>query len=198
MHLITFIYLIIVYSYVGFSLKLIDQINDEDYELNVVAKNIILYSSAILAGIGMAIDIYSASIGLTLIFGLLFTKKINVLDFKIYAIVVSSVMFITSIFNFFYVFLNLYSIIITMILLIIGIIADELLNNYLDTLSIENPFFKNLTSIRPLLKILVFVLPLVGLFTFYHAFIIILFDISYDVCKVITEKQMKNKGNPIE
>ncbi len=194
MHLTVFVFYLIVYFYVGFSLKLIDQIHDENYELNSTAKNIILLSSAILAGIGMGWDLYNACIGLTLILGLFLTKKINVIDFKIYAIVALSSMFTISIFNFFYVFLHLYNIILTMVILIIGIMLDELLNNYLDSLSINNPFFNNLTSIRPILKIIVFIIPIFNIFTFYHAFIILLFDIGYDLCRFITEKQLKNRS----
>ena len=182
-----------IFFYVGFSLKLIDQVNDEGYNLNSTIKNIILYSSAIIAGIGMILNLYNAAIGLTLIIGLLLSKKVNVFDFKIYAIIVPSTMVVFSFFNQFYVFLNLHLIILTIIILLIGIILDELLNNYFDSLSINNPIFKNLTSIRPILKIIAFLLPLFNIFTFYHSFQILLFDIGYDLTKVITEKQMKNK-----
>jgi len=178
---------------VGFSLKLIDQVNDEDYKLNSKVKYIILFSSAIIAGIGMILDLYNAAIGLTLILGLLISKKVNVLDFQIYAVVVPLTMVAFSFFNQFYIFLNLHLIILTIIILLVGIILDELLNNYLDSLSINNKLFKSLTSIRPILKIVAFLLPLFNIFTFYHSFQILLFDIGYDLTKVITEKQMKNK-----
>ena len=192
---ILFIIYVSVYTYVGFSLKLIDQINDENYELNSILKYIILISSPILGGIVMGMDAYNGSIGLMLILGLFFAKKINVTDFKIYAILAVVAMLITSILNQFYIFTNFLIIIPTTIILLVSVIADELLNEFLDSKKVEHPFVKNLMSIRPILKVIVFILPLFYLFTYYHAIMMLCFDIAYDLTKYYTENRMNGKEN---
>lgn len=192
MELILFILFLLVYIYTGFSLKLIDQVNDENFELNSKIRTAILLSSPILAGVVMGMDVYNASVGLMLIVGLLLTKKVNVLDFKIYALLVISSMMVVSVFNQFYVFLNYLSIIITTIILLIAVIADEYLNEFLDSKNIENPILKKLASIRPILKIIVFTLPIFNLFTFYHAFMVLGLDIAYDLTNYFTKRKMQN------
>ena len=190
---ILFIIYVTVYIYTGFSLKLIDQINDENFELNSKIKNIILISSPIFAGIVMGLDVYNGSIGLMLITGLFFTKKVNVTDFKIYSILTILAMLITSMFNQFYVFSNFLIIIPTTFILFTSVIADELLNEFLDSKKVEHPFVKNFMSIRPILKVIVFILPLFYLFTYYHAIMMLCFDIAYDLTKYFTEKKMNMK-----
>ena len=197
MELIFFVSCLAIYTFTGFSIKLIDQVNDENFEINNKMKIFILILSPILAGVFMGIDIYVASIGLTLLLGLFIANKINVKDFRIYAILVLASMLIVSIFNYFYIFLNIFSIIITLIFLLIGVVLDEILNNYLDSKSIQHPVFKHLTSIRPILKIIVFILPIFNLFTYYHAVIVLFFDFAYDSTKYLTEKQM-NRMSQIE
>ncbi|MFX1294890.1 MAG: hypothetical protein ACFFD2_08555 [Promethearchaeota archaeon] len=192
MELKLFIFYVLVYIYTGFSLKLIDQVNDENFKLNPKIKTMILLSSPILAGIVMGIDLYNASVGLMLILGLFFARKINTLDFKIYTIIVISSMLIVNIINQFYIFLNFLSIIFTTIILLMAVIADEILNELLDSKCFTNLFLKNLASIRPILKIIVFILPLFNLFTYYHAIMMLCFDITYDLIRYITERKMKN------
>ncbi|NVM52444.1 MAG: hypothetical protein HWN66_01990 [Candidatus Helarchaeota archaeon] len=193
MELVLFIFYILVYIYTGFSLKLIDQVNDENFELNPIIKIGILFSSPILAGIVMGMDIYNASVGLMLILGLFVTKKINVLDFKIYAVFVITSMLVVSVINQFYVFLNFLLILPTTIILLFAVIADELLNEFLDSKNIKNPFFKKLASIRPILKIIIFILPLFNLFTFFHAIMMLSFDIAYDLTRYFTERKMNKE-----
>ena len=190
---ILFILYLLVYIYTGFSLKLLDQVNDENFNLNPKIKFVILFSSPILAGIVMGMDVYNASIGLMLILGLFFARKVDVFDFRIYVILVIGAMVVMSVFNQFYVFLNFLSIIPTIIILLIAVIADELLNEFLDSKNIENPFIKNLASIRPILKIIVFILPLFNLFTYYHAVMMLCFDIIYDLTRYFTERKLKSE-----
>ncbi|NHI93856.1 MAG: hypothetical protein EAX96_15315 [Candidatus Lokiarchaeota archaeon] len=189
MDLLIFFLYVFAYIFLGFSLKLIDQINDENYEINNKIKIIILISAPILGGIVMGTDLFNASIGLMLILGLFFAKKVNVTDFKIFGTLAIIAMFVMSIFNNFYVFLNFINIIPTTIILLIAIIADELLNEYLDSKKFERPIFKNLMSIRPILKVMVFILPIFNLFTYYHAIMLLCFDIAYDLTKYFTEKK---------
>jgi len=189
-----FVFYLLVYIYTGFALKLIDQVNDENFELNRKLTVVILVSSPILAGIVMGMDLYNGSVGLMLIIGLFFTKKINVRDFKIYALLVVCSMVVVSLFNQFYVFVNFLSIILTIILLLVAVIADELLNAFFDSKKIENGFLKKLASIRPILKIVAFSLPFFNLFTFYHAFMVLGLDIAYDLTKYYTEREMEKEG----
>lgn len=186
-----FVFYLLVYIYTGFALKLIDQVNDENFELNRKLKDVILVSSPILAGIVMGMDLYNGSVGLMLIIGLFFTKKINVRDFKIYTLLVVCSMLVVSLFNQFNVFVNLLSILIITVLLLLAVIADELVNGFLDSKNIENSILKKLASIRPILKIVAFVLPLFTPFTFYHAFMILSLDISYDLTNYFTECKIK-------
>lgn len=186
-----FVFYLLVYIYTGFALKLIDQVNDENFELNRKLKDVILVSSPILAGIVMGMDLYNGSIGLMLIIGLFFTKKINVRDFKIYALLVVCSMVVVSLFNQFYVFVNFLSILIITVLLLLAVIADELVNGFLDSKYIENSILKKLASIRPILKIVAFVLPLFTPFTFYHAVMILCLDIAYDLTNYFTECKIK-------
>ncbi len=186
-----FVFYLLVYIYTGFALKLIDQVNDENFKLDPKKKIIILVTSPILAGIVMGMEPYNGSVGLMLILGLIFTKKVNVRDFKIYAILVVSSMFVVSVFNQFYVFLNFLSIILTIIFLLLAVIADEFLNEFLDSKDIKNPILKKVASIRPILKIVAFILPLFNLFTFYHAVMILGLDIAYDLTNYFTEPKIK-------
>lgn len=189
-----FLFYFWVYCYTGFSLKLIDQVNDEGFKVKIWIKNVIIISSPILAGIVMGLDLYNGSVGLILIIGLLFTKKINVKDFKIYTILVLCSMVLISISNQFYVFVNFPSIILTIIFLLVGVMADELLNNFLDSRNFSSPIIKKVAEIRPILKIVAFILPILNLFTFYHAIMILGLDIAYDLTRYFTEEKMKKEG----
>ncbi len=174
-------------------MKLIDQVNDEKFELDSKIEITILLSSAILTGIFMGTDVYNGSVGLMLILGLLLAKKVDVLDFKIYALLTISSMLIVSIFNQFYVFLNFLSIIITTMILLLAVIADEYLNEFMDSKSIKNWVFKRLATSRPILKIIVLILPLFDLFTYYNALFVLSLDITYHLTTYLTERKMKKE-----
>lgn len=191
MELLEFILYILVYSYTGFALKLIDQMNDEDFPLNTKIKFLILISSPVFAGLVMGLDIYNASVGLMLIFGLLIAKKVNVLDFKIYAVITIASMVLISISNQFFIFENFLLVLPTTLILLIAVIADEIFNNYLDSKQFTNSLIKSLAVIRPILKIIVFILPILNLFTFYHAVQVLCLDIAYDFTRYFTEQKLK-------
>ncbi|MHA1265939.1 MAG: hypothetical protein ACTSRS_11975 [Candidatus Helarchaeota archaeon] len=186
-----FILFVMVYFYTGFSLKLLDQINDENFSVNNKLKFCILISSPFLASIVMALDLYNASVGLMLIFGLFLSKKVNVTDFKFYAIITIGSMTLMSFINQFYVFVNFVSILPTTLILLLAVISDEIINEFLDKHPFKNSIVRNLASIRPILKIIAFSLPLFNLFTWYHAFQVLSLDIAYDLTKYCTERKMK-------
>lgn len=163
--------LVLGYALIGGGLKYIDQV----YDVHIFDKKL-ASALALLCGIIMgtliAVDWASSVILTSIILGVLFAGKIDNKDFITVTVLSFAIPFLYTLFinpNYQFQALMLYSII-SLVLLGIG---DELLDKIGDKKHIK------MLTIRPLLKLGVLALAIMGIFDYEHFLAFIGFDTAY-------------------
>lgn len=166
--------LILSYAFIGGGIKLLDHLTDE------IAKSrqrqllnwLLSISLIIIINIWVIVDFYTAVFTLALVFGLLGARKVD----NIYFIIVAVISLYVALYQIFGVFLFLLP---TLFALIPAVILDEVIHSVAQ--KIAQPTLQWVLTHRPLVKIVVLILPFFGLLTFIHAFGFWCFDIAYDL-----------------
>lgn len=174
--------LIVMYGIIGGGLKYIDEIYDTK---NFKFKHVRILSTIIglLMGYVMAIDINSFIILLSVIISVGIAGKIDNEAFKW----VASLALIPPVFS--TIFMHNISIILTLPLLLLSIsgICDE----YLDEIGDKNGY--SLLTLRPLMKIMIIMLWVLGFFEIVYVFAFFSFDIFYSIIGIYSHKKGKKK-----
>ncbi|MFX1476178.1 MAG: hypothetical protein ACFFCO_11965 [Promethearchaeota archaeon] len=164
------------YAYIGAAIKFLDDVHDHNWFFRgrtPICWSLAL-STAILSGIWMAIDTYSAALALALIISLSLTWKVDNRYFVTISILALLVAFLLG-----FHLIFLLPALITLVVLIPTFALDEILH------ALPNPthhgFTRWLLHRRPLAKIMVVVLSCYFLFTFHHTLAFWSFDIAYDL-----------------
>lgn len=164
------------YAYIGGAIKFLDDVHDRSWFFR--GRTPICWSLAIgtamLSGIWMAIDPYSAALALALIISLSLVWKVDNRYFVTIPLLTLLVAFLLG-FHWF----SLTPSFVTLVVLIPTFIIDELLHALAKPVHHILPRW--LLHRRPLAKIMVVVLSYYCLFTFHHALAFWSFDITYDI-----------------
>jgi hypothetical protein len=166
--------LILSYAFIGGGIKLLDHLTDE------VAKSrqrqlIHLFLSiglVILINIWVILDFYTALLALALVFGLLGARKVD----NIYFTIIAVISLYVALYQILSIFLFLLP---TLFVLILVVILDEVIHSVAP--KITQPALQWVLTHRPLVKIVVLILPFFGLLTFIHTIGFWCFDIAYDL-----------------
>ncbi len=166
--------LILSYAFIGGGIKLLDYLTDE------IAKSrqrqllnwFLSISLIVIINIWVILDFYTAVLALALVFGLLGARKVD----NIYFIIVAVISLYVALYKIFGVFLFLLP---TLFALILAVILDEVIHSVAQ--EIAQPTLQWVLTHRPLVKIVVLILPFFGLLTFIHTIGFWCFDIAYDL-----------------
>jgi hypothetical protein len=166
--------LILSYAFIGGGIKLLDHLTDE------IAKSrqrqllhwFLSISLIIIINIWVILDFYTAVLALALVFGLLGARKVD----NIYFTIIAVICLYFALFQIYSVFLFLLP---TLFALIIAVILDEVIHSVAQKLT--QPALQWVLTHRPLVKIIVLILPFFGLLTFIHTIGFWCFDIAYDL-----------------
>ncbi|MFX0168025.1 MAG: hypothetical protein ACFE89_01600 [Candidatus Hodarchaeota archaeon] len=166
--------LISSYAFIGAGIKYIDQIVDHqrNSRKNSLSSWLLTFCLTLVTSLWVFLDRFSAILAFALILGLLGTRKVDNHYFIVIALVVLPACVITL------VQVNLFILLASLLPLIVSAIADELLHN--TALKITNRYVQWVCVHRPLLKIVVIILPFFSLLTFTHAIAFWSFDLAYD------------------
>ena len=168
------IVLISSYTFIGGSIKYIDQIIDQPLSshkhpwiLWFLTLNLVVITALLVF-----FDYFTAILAIALVLGLLLTRKVDNKFFAVIAIMVFPIGI--------WVFLQLplTFLLASLIPLLVSVMIDELLHGVVQRLS--SPTLRRVLAHRPVLKIAVIILPLFGLLTFVHTVAFWSFDIAYD------------------
>lgn len=177
------LFIILFWMYIGFELKFLDQVVDEDRPLNKVVTYAMIAFTGFVAGFFMVGDSFTGGAGLSLIFGMVLANKI---DNRLWVIQVTAVVYIYILFlAYSFSFLPGYtfdwiSIIITFIFVMVFAIMDEVVHDMGD--KINNKLLKKFLDHRPILDGAIFFMAFVFPFMlWYHAVGFLLFDAMYDL-----------------
>ncbi|MFW9983614.1 MAG: hypothetical protein ACFFCB_02665 [Candidatus Odinarchaeota archaeon] len=166
--------LILSYGFIGGGIKLLDHLTDEITQSR--QRKLLIWflsiSLIIIINIWVILDFYTAVLALALAFGLLGARKVDNIYFTIIAVI--SLYF--ALFQIYSVFLFLLP---TLFALITAVILDEVIHSVAQKLT--QPALQWMLTHRPLVKILVLILPVFGLLTFIHTIGFWGFDIAYDL-----------------
>lgn len=164
------------YAFIGGSIKYLDDITDR---LQAKSKRnpmnwVLTVSIAALVNIWAFFDVYTAALAFTLIVGLTIMRKIDNPYFIVQALTTLPIILYTILRIDVILFL-----IPTLIVLIPPVVIDEILDT--NATKITNPHLQWLSTHRPIMKIVVLILPFFNLFTVIHAIAFWSFDIAYDL-----------------
>jgi hypothetical protein len=176
--------MVISYAFIGGGIKLLDLLTDQPSYHK--AGSFFLWTLTISLGLVIVIwalfDIFSAILALALVFGLIGAQKIDTSFFIILALITIPI-------GLFSVFLQNPFFLLFLIALIPPVILDELLHHL--AARITQPQIQWLLLHRPLLKILVIILPFFGILTLSHTVAFWCFDITYDLVAYIFRASSK-------
>jgi len=166
--------LILSYAFIGGGIKLLDYLTDEVAQSR---QHQLLYwflsiGLVIIINIWVILDFYTAVLALALVFGLLGARKVDNLYFTIIAVL--------SLYVALYQILSIFLFLLpTLFVLISAVILDEVIHSVVP--KINQPTLHWVLTHRPLVKIVVLILPFFGLLTFIHTIGFWFFDITYDL-----------------
>lgn len=165
--------LIASYALIGAGIKYLDQQTDLA-TTHKMGSWLLTLSLGLLVNIWSLFDAFTAILAIALVFGLLGARKIDNIYFIVLAIISLPVCLITLL------QLNLFLFTLPVLLtLILPVILDELLHSLAPR--VHYSALQSILRHRPLLKIVVLVLPFFGLLTFVHTIAFWSFDIAYDL-----------------
>ena len=177
------------YAYIGGAIKLLDDILDRSwvfYGRTPVCWALTI-STALLSGLWITIDTYSAVLALALIISQVLVWKIDNRYFITIPLIALLVAFILG----FQWFLQLPSLM-TLIILIPTFVLDEVLHAL--SQSVHHTLPRWLIHHRPLAKIMVLVLPFYWLFTFHNAIAFWSFDIAYEIVASLSANKLHSNS----
>ncbi|MFW9831821.1 MAG: hypothetical protein ACFFD8_08600 [Candidatus Thorarchaeota archaeon] len=171
--------LITSYATIGAGIKYLDYLSDQSNHYNQTKPNellqwLLIASLAFLVNFWGFFDAFTALLILALLLGLCGAGKIDNVLFLVLSILSLPVALFTLFNPVFFLFL-----LPTLLVLIPPIILDEFLDSRASTIS--HSTLQWVLRHRPLLKIVVFVLPFLGLLPFTHTVAFWSFDVAYDV-----------------
>ena len=166
--------LILSYAFIGGGIKLLDHLTDEIAQSRQrrLLHWFLSIGLILLINFWVILDFYTAVLALALAFGLLGARKVDNIYFTVIA-VVSLYVALYQIFGFFLFLLP------TLFTLIPAVILDEVIHSVAQ--KIAQPTLQWMLTHRPLVKIVVLILPFFGLLTFIHTIGFWCFDIAYDL-----------------
>ncbi|MFX1300779.1 MAG: hypothetical protein ACFFAL_11815 [Promethearchaeota archaeon] len=166
--------LILSYAFIGGGIKLLDHLTDEitQSRQRLLLHWLLAISLIIIINIWVIFDFYTAVLALALVFGLLGARKIDNIYFTIIAVICLYVALYQIIGLFLFLLLSLFT-------LIPAVILDEVIHSLAQ--KINQPSLRWMLTHRPLVKIVVLILPFFGLLTFTHTIGFWCFDIAYDL-----------------
>ncbi len=167
--------LILSYSFIGAGIKLLDQAADHPngFQSHQTLLWLVTVTLVVLVNLWVYYDLFTAALAIGIIMGLVVTRKVN----NNYFFVLTFAILPLSIFRIID-FVNLFFILQTIIIIFLASIIDELLHSTAS--KIQSPLFRWIIARRPLLKIVVLILPFFGLLTFIHTIAFWGFDFAYD------------------
>lgn len=172
------------YAYIGGAIKLLDDIHDRRWFFR--GRTPICWgltiSIALLSGMWMAIDTYSAVLALALVISLSLVWKVDNRYFITIPLIALLVSFILG-----FHWLSLLPSLVTLIILIPIFALDELLHTLAK--STQHHLSQWLLHRRPLAKVTVLILPFLFLFTFQNALAFWSFDIAYDIVAFLSARK---------
>ncbi len=162
------------YAFMGGAIKLLDNISDYPSQYRTRLPWVLTLSLATIVNIWILLDAFTAILAFALIIGLLAARKVDNIYFICLALATIPLCLL-RIFQ-----LNVLPVsLLTLLVLVPSIIVDEILHSIANKPS--QPYLRWLLFHRPLVKIIVFVLPLFGLFTVIHAVAFWCFDLTYEI-----------------
>lgn len=166
--------LILSYAFIGGGIKLLDHLTDEivHSRQRQLLHWFLSISLIVLINIWVILDFYTAILALAIVFGLLGARKID----NIYFTIIAVISLYVAIFQIYSVFLFLLPIFFA---LIPAVILDEIIHAVAQ--KITQPALQWVLTHRPLVKIVVLILPFFGLLTFIHTIGFWCFDVVYDL-----------------
>ena len=166
--------LILSYAFIGGGIKLLDHLTDEiaQSRQRQLLHWFLSISLIIIINIWVILDFYTAVLALGLAFGLLGARKVD----NIYFTIIAVISLYVALYQIFGVFLFLLP---TLFALIPAVIIDEVIHSAAQRTS--QPTLQWVLTHRPLVKIVVLILPFFGLLTFIHTVGFWCFDIAYDL-----------------
>lgn len=168
--------LILSYAFIGGGIKLLDYLTDEPAQSR--QRQFLFWfltiGLVVIINIWTILDIYTAVLALALVFGLLGARKVDNLYFTTIAAITLYIALISILRMGVFLFL-----LPTFIALIPAVILDEVLHSVAPKTS--QPILQWVLTHRPLVKIVVLILPFLGLLTFIHTIGFWCFDITYDL-----------------
>lgn len=168
--------LIASYALIGAGIKLLDQLADypDHYQKRHTYLWLVTVVLAIIVNIWVFFDIYTAVLAIGLILGLIITHKVDNRYFVVLTITILPLSIVQII-----EFAFTSSILLTFLVVFLASLFDELFHEKAPKIS--TTALRTILAYRPLLKILVLILPFWGLLTFIHTFAFWGFDIAYEL-----------------
>nr|MDO8111718.1 hypothetical protein [Candidatus Sigynarchaeota archaeon] len=191
------VFLILLWVFVGFSLKYIDQIVDEGRIVKTVLMWSVMAFAGITVGFFMAADSFTGGCALALILGMIVTKKI---DSKLWVI------FIMIVLGAYISFLNILvmaavalianfiEVVIVFIIVFVMSVLDELFHDFSAK---KKGIIKKIGDRRLFMKIMAVIMAFVFSFVlWFHAIAWLLFDITYEITAYSYIKKVQKSRNP--
>jgi hypothetical protein len=168
--------LIASYALIGGAIKVLDQVTDhpDSYQSRHIYLWLLTVILVILVNIWLFFDVYTAVLAIGVILGLIVTHKVDNRFFVVLTITILPL----SIFQIVGFAFNSF-ILLTLLAVFLASIFDELLHEKASKVS--TTALHTLLTYRPVLKILVLILPFLGLLTFIHTLGFWGFDIAYEL-----------------
>ncbi|MFX0092497.1 MAG: hypothetical protein ACFFBD_12105 [Candidatus Hodarchaeota archaeon] len=177
----------------GFLSKFLDEIVDEDYPIpDFIAIGVILLLG-MYCGIAGFIDDIIAIIFLAFIIGLILARKVDDWRIGLSAVIIAGIIIFGRVLSQRILFSP--SMLILGFLITLGIILDEVIHDYAER-SLDNRF--QLLKMRPIIKIqpLIFIF-LFPQFTLFYALDIWLFDLTYELTRILMQRRLMHTSKPI-
>lgn len=166
--------LLISYAFIGGAIKLLDNISDFPSQYRTLMPWVLTLCLAIIVNGWILLDAFTAILAFALIIGLLGARKVD----NVYFVFLALATIPLCLFRILQ--LNVLPIsFLALVVLVPTVIVDEILHSIAQKAS--QPHLQWLLFHRPLAKIIVFLLPFFGLFTFIHAVAFWCFDITYEI-----------------
>ncbi|MFX1575781.1 MAG: hypothetical protein ACFFCF_01270 [Promethearchaeota archaeon] len=168
--------LIASYSLVGGAIKVLDQLTDhpESYQSRHIYLWLLTVILVILVNICVFLDVYTAVLAIGVILGLIVTHKVDNRYFVVLTITILPLSILRVLGFAFTSFILL-----TLLAVFIASLFDELLHEKASKVS--TTALHTLLTYRPILKILVLILPFWNLLTFIHTLGFWGFDFAYEL-----------------
>jgi hypothetical protein len=166
--------LILSYAFIGGGIKFLDHLTDEitQSRQRQILHWLLAICLIIIINFWVIFDFYTAVLALALVFGLLGARKIDNIYFTIIAVI--------SLYVALYQIIGLFLFLLpTLFALIPTVILDEVIHSVAQ--KITQPTLRWVLTHRPLVKIVVLILPFFGLLTFIHTIGFWCFDVVYDL-----------------